>query len=298
MILKREQFIWDFYKRSQGIIPNSLSEVSYNRTTFKNPNASKEKLPLVCYMSLFPDFLEPKLIDPDNYNLKKIEHYGLAGVAMVISDSNSADDYLKVHTKRKLRSNLNRLMKQLEDEHTIKYEYNFGDISNEKCLELLTALHEMICKRFGNRTNDHVFMAEWDKNTQGLADSIRNKKSSLFVIYANGVPISISVNRHINQTILFSETHSFNIDFIKFGLGDIANYLVLQWAIRYNYSIIDLGNGILDNKRKWCNLIYDMEYLIFYRKKSIFAYLIAQIEAIKINLKNIVKSTKDRFQKK
>lgn len=298
MVIKRNQFLWDFYKGSKGIIPNCLKSVSYEQTVFTNPNTlQKERLPKVCYMSLFPTFLKAELLDNESYTVKKIKHYGFSGGAMLVSGSNSTEDYLKTFTKRQLRVNLKRAMKKLEEAHSVKYEYHFGNISDETCQNLLETLHKMILGRFDGRVEDHVFLMEWDKNTESLAESIREKKSSMFVVYADDKPISISVNRHINDTILFSETHSFDTDFTKYSLGHIDNYMLLNWAIENQYPYIDLGIGVFDYKSKWCNSIYAIEYLIFYKRKSILAYVIAQFEIGKINLKNTIKLFKDRIQK-
>lgn len=298
MVIKRNQFLWDFYKCSKGIIPNCLKSVSYEQSEFRNHNIlQKDQLPKVCYMSLFPTFLKAELVDDKNYEVKKIKHYGFSGGAMLVSNATNTEDYLKKFTKRQLRVNLKRAMKKLEDAHAVKYEYHFGDISDETCKNLLDALRSMILGRFDGRVEDHVFLMEWDKNTENLAESMRAKKSSLFVVYADDKPISISVNRHINNTILFSETHSFDADYTKYSLGHIDNYMLLHWAIENKYPFIDLGIGVFDYKSKWCNSIYDIEYLIFYKKKSVLAYAITQFEVAKINLKNSVKALKDRIQK-
>ncbi|MEL0456414.1 GNAT family N-acetyltransferase [Flavobacteriaceae bacterium SZ-1-7] len=294
MILKRHQFIWDFYKCSKGIIPSCLSQVLYGGITFENPNTiKKNELPKVCYISIFPSFLTPKLIDEDQYKLTRVKHYGMSCSAMVVSNSNSVEEYLTTYTQKSLRVKLKRAIKKLESAYTVKYEYNHGAISDEKCKSLLNDLNQMINLRFSGRINEHIFLMEWDKNTQDLAVSIREKKSSLFVVYADDKPISISVKRHINKTILFSETHSFDVNFKKYGLGDIDKYMTVDWAIKNKYPIIDLGIGVTPFKRKWCNFFYDKEYLVFYRKKSVMAYVVAKFEIGKIHLKNAIKSTRD-----
>ncbi|MEL0456413.1 GNAT family N-acetyltransferase [Flavobacteriaceae bacterium SZ-1-7] len=298
-MLKRNQFIWNFYKESKGIIPNCLKNVRYNDVVIDNPyyEDAADKLPKVFYLSLFPTFLEPEFIDEKNYNLKKINHYGFSGSAMKVSGSDSVEAYLKTYTKRQLRVNLRRSMERLEKAYSVKYEYNYGDISDEKCNMLTNALHVMISQRFRSRIKEHVFMMEWEQNIKNLAASIREKKSSMFVVYANEKPIGIGVNRHIHNTILFSETHSFDENFIEFGLGHIDNYLLLNWAIRNNYPFVDLGAGLTSFKRSWCNSTYEMEYLIHYKKESVLAYLIAQYEIGQIHIKNTLKSLKDKLKK-
>ena len=79
-------------------------------------------------------------------------------------------------------------------------------------------------------------MMEWDDNIKNLHALINQKKASLFVIYDGDRPISISLNRHINNSILFSETHSYDVEYSKYGLGHVDNYMLLNWCINNNFD--------------------------------------------------------------
>lgn len=289
MHIKREQFIWNFYKNSKTIIPGCYEYVRFNNQKILNSNASSATtLPNVIYVSLFPTFLKSKLVNEEHYKSKSITHFGFSGVGITLNESQTAESYLNSYTSRQLRVKLKKAIKKLENDRNINYELNFGDISDEKCEFLLNTLYTMTNKRFDNKKENHVFMMEWESNTKDLAALIRQNKSSLLVIYDGKKPISISVKRHISNTILFSETHAYDSDYSKYSLSDLDKYYTVNWCINNNYPFIDLGIGLSYHKKKWANLIYDIEYKIYYKNNAI-ARGIAQFEITKIKLKNTLK---------
>ncbi|WP_418603857.1 GNAT family N-acetyltransferase [Hwangdonia sp.] len=289
--LKREQFIYDFYMNSKAIVPGCYEYVYINNKAFLNKDASKpNQLSDVIYVSLFPTFLNSKIVNESGFHSKKIIHHGITGAGILLDESYTVESYLAKHTKSQLRTNLRKSFKLLEKSCKVKYEYNYGEISEEKCDFLLKSLREMIEKRFKTKNTQHVFMMEWDKNIKDLRELINQKKSSLFVIYDDDKPISISLNRHINNSILFNETHSYDVGYGKFGLGHINNYMLLKWCIDNHFDFLDLGIGVFDNKRKWYNTFYKVEYHLYYKKNSVKAKAIALMESYKIHFKNFIKS--------
>jgi hypothetical protein len=78
------------------------------------------------------------------------------------------------------------------------------------------------------------------------------------------------------------------MDYSKYSLSDLDKYYTLNWCINNHYPFIDLGIGLSYHKKKWANLIYDIEYKIYYKNKAI-ARVIAQFEIAKIKLKNTLK---------
>ena len=290
--IKRHQFLWDFFKKSKGVIPSCYTALNFDDVTCKNKKVSKEDLNLVNYISLFPDFFEPKLVDDTNYKLIKVFHYGMPGAGILLDKKYTYDSYKKEHIKKSFLKSFRRTLRRLETCFDISYEYNYGQISKEKYDFLLNHLFTMLNRRFNEKQTNSVFLDEWDKNTSNLFSLINEKKSSLFVVYHGDEPISISLNRHIDKNISFSECHAYNIDYSKFSLGHIDNYLLLNWSINNEVYFLDLGLGNLDYKGRWCNKFYDLEYHIYYKKGSIKAWLISNLEIYKIKLKNLVKKLK------
>ena len=289
--IKREQFIWNF--QNQEIIPSCYENVFFNNTTYTNENATASPEP-VLYVSLVPTYLNYTLVNQEQYNQKKISHKGKDGAGMLIDGDYTVDSYLQKFTKRQLRVNLKRAITRLEEAFNITYEYNFGFITEEKYLFLLSELKSMLEKRFLEKNMENMFLKDWELHTKELFNLINSKKASFFVIYSDEKPISISLNMHIKNSILFAKTNAYDTDYAKFSLGHLDNYLLLGWCLENKYHFLDLGFGIMDYKMKWCNLFYDFEYHIYSKKGSVIANSITSFEATKIKLKNTIKTYKIR----
>ncbi|MFD0988642.1 GNAT family N-acetyltransferase [Mariniflexile jejuense] len=284
--IKKEQFIWDF--QNKEIIPSCYENVFFNNTTYKNELslANKEK---IVYVSLVPSYINYTLVNQEDYNQKKIQHIGKDGAGILIDGNYTTDTYLQKFTSKKLRINLKRGKTRLEESFNIKYECNFGSITADKYNFLLSELRIMLEKRFKEKNIENMFLKEWDLHTTNLYSLINTKKASLFVIYSDEKPISITINNHILNSILYSKTNAFDTDYSKFGLGQIDNYILLDWCLKNNYHFLDLGFGILEYKKKWCNLFYNYEYHLYTKKGSLTASSIALMESFKIKFKNNLK---------
>ena len=109
----------------------------------------------------------------------------------------------------------------------------------------------------------------------------------MFVLYADEDIIGISLNYHINK-IFIGHIIAYDIDYSKFGLGNTIVYKLLDWSIKNDYTIFDMGNGALDYKRIWSNFAYNYEYYISYNS-SVLAFGVGQFQIIKTKLKNTLK---------
>lgn len=291
MIIKKEQFIWDFCKNGNGKISSFIQSVNFKAYNIINKEVNPaSQLFKVFYLSLFPGYLDSKLVKSKAYNFKKITHHGFGGAGIDLEGTNSVESYLKANKKKKLWTNIKRGKKKLEETYLIDYEYNYGSISDEKCAFILDTLKEMISKRFGMEALRHSFIMDWENNILDMADSIRQEKTSLLVIYSDHKPVSISVNRHVAGTIFFCDTHGFDLNYSEYGLGNINNYMRLNLCFKNKIPFLDLGNGVSDFKKIWCNSFYETYYLIYFKKHDFIATVIAYFEITKIRLKNFIKS--------
>ncbi|MCF8273412.1 MAG: GNAT family N-acetyltransferase [Flavobacteriaceae bacterium] len=286
--IKREQFLWNFMR--QGQVCDSFEYLRYNNNIlFSNKNKASE-FPKVIYISLVPSFLEPIIYHSDDYTLKKITHQNFSGAGIAIEKGMTLELYLNNQLKRQTRINLKRSITRLEESFNISYEYNHGDISKEKCAYLLDTLYNMLKIRFKQKNEHNNRFSHWQEYTKNIYALIQQKKASLFVVYDHEKPISISLNFHFNNHLLMSEVSSYDIDYGKFSLGHLDNYILLQWCMEHEYGFLDLGNGIYDFKEKWCNTFYEVNYLVYYKKKSFLASAMALKEVLIILAKNKVKS--------
>ncbi|WP_083692393.1 GNAT family N-acetyltransferase [Seonamhaeicola sp. S2-3] len=288
--IKREQFIWEFTRI--GKIPSIYKSIDFINCKFTNNKQITSNNSPVISITLFPTFLKANLVNESKYVLKKINHKNFSGAGVNVIKSNSIDDFLKQELKSQIRKNLNRTITRLEKCFEISYNYYFGSITEEKLSFLLSNLKLMLEKRFDQKNMLNNFLSKWDINTKDLFNLINTKKASLFVVYDRDKPISISVNRHYNDTILFSDINGYNLDYSKFGLGHLDNYLLVKWCIENEYKFLDLGNGVVEYKKRWCNTFYDFEYHIYYKKGSVTALTLAYFEIFKINIKNTIKKLK------
>lgn len=281
---------FQFLQNNKAVIPEVFNYFIIKNKKIKNDtNLNINQIPKAIYISLYPTFLETEIVNNDNYTLKKVNHKGQNGVGILLNEEHTAESYLRAKNKRQLK-NVRRDFRRLEESFKTIYEYNCGNISNEKCVFLLKALHKMIVNRFENKKETHLFLKDWDFKTHDLANLINRKKASLFVIYADDKPISISLNWHEKNSILFSETHSYDTDFSEYSLGHLDFYMLLDWSLKNKFDFLDLGRGDYSHKKKWCNTFYNFEYRLYYDKKSIKSRLVIYFEIFKIKTKNIIKS--------
>ncbi|MFI1771286.1 hypothetical protein [Thalassobellus citreus] len=289
--MTREVFMWNYIKKN--IVPNYYNELYINSKkiySLKNDSEKKNISSLILYTSLFPSFIQSKIHNNEDYILKKIIHRNYDGAGILIKDNYSIEDYLNTFYKQKFRSNIKRYKRHLESSFDIKYETYFGDISKENFNFLIDNLYILLKKRFKQKNKKNHFLENWENNIKDLRTQINNKKASLLVIYDCKKPISISISQHNDAAgIRFSDCTAYDIDYSKFGLGHLSNYKKLEWCLNNNYIFLDLGNGISNIKKEWCNTLYDFEYQLYYKKKSTLAYIIAYYEIFKIKVKNLIK---------
>ncbi|WP_406683901.1 GNAT family N-acetyltransferase [Seonamhaeicola sp. MEBiC1930] len=280
-----------FLDNHNTIIPQFYESISINNKNILNKQSEVEDtLNRVLIVSLHPTYLETYIKNQSAYIHKKIKQIGPEGAGMLFDENYTVDSYLNKFTKRQLRKNLRRAISSLEQSFEICYEYNYGNITKEKCDSLTTSLFNMINMRFEEKKTKNLFIQNWESNTKNLYNLINQKKASLFVVYADKKPISISLNRHFSNSILYSESHSYDLDYSQFSLGHLDNYLLLKWCLENNYDFLDLGMGAYDYKKKWCNTSYYFNYHMYYEKNSIWARIIAQFEMLKMKTKNSIKS--------
>ncbi|MGB5317483.1 GNAT family N-acetyltransferase [Eudoraea sp.] len=227
----------------------------------------------------------------DYKNLKTQVFPSITGFAISLGNYNDIDSYMRDQFKSKARSQLLRRVKRLEKCYDITYKRYYGKIDRDDCLALLAILKGMIITRFKERNQVSDSLKNWLEIETSLHSLINDKKASLFVIYNEGVPISISICYHYGN-VFFSYIDSYDVNYFKFGLGNIMIYKKLEICFENNYKFLDMGWGELDYKRRWCNYIYNYEHHILLPNNSLPAYLIALWEGNKTRLNVYLKSSK------
>ncbi|WP_422080662.1 GNAT family N-acetyltransferase [Ulvibacterium sp.] len=213
------------------------------------------------------------------------------GFAISLENYTDINDYVRQQFKSKARSQLLRRIRRLEDCFNIRFKRYYGKIDGDTCFGLLASLKEMIIARFQERNQVSDNLKNWTQIQTTLYSLIIAKKASLFVIYNENTPISISICYHYGN-VFFSYIDSYDIDYHKFSLGNILIYKKLELCFENGYKFLDMGWGELDYKKRWCNHIYNFEHHIWLPKYSFSAYLLATLEGYKTWIKAYLKSHK------
>lgn len=226
-----------------------------------------------------------------NEDLLFKKYPSIKGFAIALENYADVNDYLRQQYKSKARSQLLRRIRRLEECFSISFKRYYGEIDEAVCNELLASLKEMIITRFQERNQVSDNLKSWAQIQNSLHKLITTKKASLFVIYNESTPISISICYHYGR-VFFSYIDSYDVDYYKFGLGNILIYKKLELCFKSGYRFLDMGWGELDYKRRWCNLIYNYEHHISLPGHSLSAYLLATWEGNKTQLKAYLTSLK------
>lgn len=289
-LIKREMFIWDFLKKE--IIPKNVESITFNNITFDNSNICEKSKNQVTTISLVPSYVNLNFKNKELFKEIKITNTNLDGYGITINENDTLESYLQNTLSKHTRKNVQRFWNRLNQSFNIKVSHYYGQISKETFTFLMSSLYQFLIKRFNDKQEINSYLINWDQKTEPAFNLINNKKASLFVIYNEDTPINITLNYHTFNTILFSEMNGFDTNYYKFGLGHIDLYLHLKWCIDNNYKFLDLGNGTLDYKKKWCNTFYNIQYVLLYKKGSILSKTLFIAEKNKLRVKNFLKRIK------
>ncbi|MDD7885843.1 GNAT family N-acetyltransferase [Flavivirga sp. 57AJ16] len=292
--LKKENFFLTIIEKN--LILNYYKSLQYafnkKHTVYNAPESTSPVIENnhVASLIAFPQFLYPTFIDQNLIRAKKITQRKQESFGIIIDKKyKSTDDHLRAHFSKSSRTPIIKKMKRLESCFDIGYKMFFGEMTHEEYDFIMDCSHKMILKRFELLNETNFFLKKWDTYYKSILPLLRLKKASILVIYDGDTPIQISINFHFNK-MFFAVIPAFDVDYSKFGLGNIAIYKQLDWCIKNDYDYLDMGNGDLEYKVRWCNHSYNLETHVLYRKKSVLPYLIASLEITKIRIKNILKT--------
>jgi hypothetical protein len=274
----------NFYKNflEKNLIPpfyntvynNSISQDCINNQT-ASINSFKNVITSVNYI---PPFFDLNLEDHKNtFELFTVFTYN--GFLVNLQKHEGVDDYLKTQFKSKSRYTLKRRLKRLEQCFSITYKDYIGDIKKENYDYLFDELKLMIQKRFSQRGDEHVSIHNWSFYKESVYNMILDRKSVLYVVYDKEKPIAISLN-YLHQNIFDYAISSYDIDYSKFGIGNIVILKELEWCFNNGYEIINMRSGDFRYKREWCNVIYKYRSHILFKKnrfdKKLMAFLFSK----------------------
>ncbi|TBN06474.1 GNAT family N-acetyltransferase [Hyunsoonleella flava] len=275
----------ELYKNSQ--LPNCYSDLTYkNRSIFNSFKTSDDKKYLVYSHNLTPSYLNYS-IDTKAYKFSKIKQTN-EGFVIDLSGVSSVQEYMNFHLSQNSRRTVRRARQRLENSFDISYRTYNGYIPEKEYDKLLNALEVMLDKRMKQKKLENEKSAEWKKIKEHFYNCFNKKKSTIFVIYDSNEPIGISLYYLVNK-VVFCYIFSFDIDYVRFGLGHIITFKQVEWCFENDYEVMELGYGDHDYKRKWCNKIYNFEHHILYERNSVNGVIWGKIEYCKIFIKEFLK---------
>ena len=131
-------------------------------------------------------------------------------------------------------------------------------------------------------------LIQWKFYHELFYPMIQQKNASIFVISDKEKPITITLNFHVSD-IVFSHIQIYDVKYSKYSMGDIAIFKNIEWCYSNNVNLWDFSKGETDNKLRWSNHIYQFDYHVFYKRKSLISKVMAHIIARKLIIKQFLR---------
>ncbi len=262
-------FTKDFFEK--GMFIKFISEIEYkiNNQTYNNPNGKLNKTLLndIHLIEFVPEFIKLTLNDSKPY-LSFFKYKFLKGFMCNLSSTKTVEDYMLTQFSKTERKKVVTRLKRLETCFDIDYKTYYGNITKKEYDKMIEKLYSMIERRFAQKGETHVNFKNWDFYKENAYEMILDKKACLSVITRDNEPISISLD-YLFEDIREGCMSSYEIDYSKFGLGNINILKKLEWCIDNGFSRLNMRYGDYAYKRYWCNVVYDYESYIVYKKSSL-----------------------------
>jgi hypothetical protein len=263
--IKSTSFYFSFFEKQN--IPDVCSKIEFNDAIIygsEQTNTSK-KAPNISVLKLVPAYFNLHI--KEGFYSKKLYHK--PGLAAKLDDQFvNIEEYLRKTCDSRYRKNITRSVRRFENCFNANYKMFFGNISKEESSSLMGKLYRFIENRFKQRSGRNTILRNWSYYKDLAFNGINNGKASLYVVYNNNVPVDITLSFH-HKNIMFSFISSYDIDYSKFGIGNIGNYKQIEWCIENEIALYDIGFGIYDNKRRITNFEYNFESIYVSRKNNI-----------------------------
>lgn len=284
-MLKKLNFSFEFFERN-SVYPFYKSV--HNRTNDsilinKSTENAGEYLNDISIVKYIPPYFELD-VDKENspFDLHKI--YAIPGFRADLESFINVEEYMKVQLSKGVMKTIKSRLRRLENCFDITYEMYCGSITKEKYNFLFDQLELMINRRFSQRNEAHFGLKKWVFYKENAYQLILDKKAAFFLISDGEKPIVIGLN-FLYENIFDSAITSYDIDYAKFGLGNIAVLKKMEWCFNNGYSKFDMRWGDLAYKRMWCNTIEQYECHVLYNKKNIGKRITAYIVVVVMNFK-------------
>ncbi|MGB5357076.1 MAG: GNAT family N-acetyltransferase [Eudoraea sp.] len=261
-------------------LTNQKITASYNQSDYDN----KIKVYTVADI---PDFLNVILKEQSHdWEVKKVPQY--KGYLIDFTKFSSADELFNKTLSKNPRKNFRSKKRKLESEYDISYHFYHGSIDKDYYDYLFDICYELMENRFHEKKIYNRNLIQWKFYHELFYPMIQQKNASIFVISDKEKPITITLNFHVSD-IVFSHIQIYDVKYSKYSMGDIAIFKNIEWCYSNNVNLWDFSKGATDNKLRWSNHIYQFDYHVFYKRKSLISKVMAHIIARKLIIKQFLR---------
>ena len=216
-----------------------------------------------------------------SYKVKKAFMYH--GYSINLGKYKNFEEYLVKRFSSKRRSKHKTLKKRLELCFNVRYKMYFGSMEEKEYDFLFDQLRLMIKRRFTLKKMKHSGWEKLDYYHNMIYLRIIEKKASIFVIYHDRKPISISINL-IEEDIYSGFMMAFDVDFSKFYLGFINILKQLEWCFENKFKLFDMMKGDLAYKMVFTDEKYYYQSQIVFPSKNQISRIVANFLVLKVKL--------------
>ncbi|SFC21587.1 Acetyltransferase (GNAT) domain-containing protein [Flagellimonas taeanensis] len=254
---------------SMGSFPACISKIRDTRTGEVLFEQSVEKRPMdnrgAMILRDVPSYLEIE------WDETKIKTQILATQKTYVVDLDhyrDSDAYLQKHFGPKSRSALRRYKKRLEQCFRIEYWVHYGAMDKIGYDVLFEQIRDLMERRFEQKKERNYELQHLEEIKNDVYPKLLEKQASIFVITANGRPISIRINL-MRGTLAYYILSVYDPDYDIFRLGKLDMWQNIHWFLENGYKKYDLLKGYAYIKERWADSIYDNNLILVNRDASL-----------------------------
>lgn len=250
---------------------NNTNGISYSLNDLNLFKDYKNKVFLIYDVPTYFDIHPSK--NKLNLKINAINQY--KGVLIDISKYKSFEDLLQNKFRAKTRYKLRKKEKELEKNFSITYSVYDDKITNEEYDFIAKHFKLIIAKRFDSLKKHNRIVNSWDYYYDLMLPMLKSQKAIIVTVNKDNVPIGITFNL-LSASVLFYAISTFDIDYLKYGIGHITIIQILKWCFENDYKVLDFSKGENEYKSKWMTNDYHFQNHILYDSNSFSSTLIAK----------------------
>ena len=218
-------------------------------------------------ISDLPDYLDIEMRNlGEDLHCIAIPQY--EGYLIDLTKFSDAEDFFAKSLGKNSRKNFRSKFRKLEAEHTIRFEFYFGHIDKTHYDALFDVCYRLMEERFQEKKIYNRNLLVWKDYYKLFYPLILDKKASIFAIYDDEKPITLTLNFHAGD-IVFSHIQIYDTDYSRYSMGDIAIYKNVEWCYEHGYKVWDFSKGATDNKQRWSNHIYTFNFHLIHKNTAL-----------------------------